>query len=66
MPRRATTETASTIEQMSTAKLRLHERIAARAFELYLERGGEHGHDLEDWLRAEQEVGANRMAVSAA
>lgn len=27
--------------------------IAAKAYELYLERGGEHGHDVEDWLRAE-------------
>lgn len=24
------------------------------AYELYLRRGGEHGHDVEDWLRAEQ------------
>lgn len=27
--------------------------IAAKAYELFLERGGEHGHDVEDWLRAE-------------
>jgi Protein of unknown function (DUF2934) len=32
------------------------EDIARRAFELYCERGGEHGHDLEDWLRAEAEL----------
>ena len=30
--------------------------IARRAFELFLERGGEHGHDLEDWLVAERQV----------
>jgi len=34
----------------------VHDQIALRAFELYLERGGEHGHDVEDWLRAEREV----------
>ena len=33
-----------------------YEAIARRAFELYVERGCEDGHDLEDWLRAEREV----------
>ena len=32
------------------------EQIRARAYELYLERGQEDGHDLEDWFRAEQDV----------
>jgi hypothetical protein len=31
-------------------------RIAARAFELYEARGGEHGQDTDDWLRAEEEI----------
>ena len=31
------------------------ERLAARAYELYLERGGGEGRDLEDWLTAESE-----------
>ena len=30
--------------------------IARRAFELYCERGCEHGHDLGDWLEAEREL----------
>lgn len=30
--------------------------IAARAYELFVARGGGHGHDLEDWLQAESEV----------
>jgi hypothetical protein len=30
--------------------------IAARAFALYCERGGQHGRDVEDWLRAEREL----------
>jgi hypothetical protein len=33
-----------------------HADIAERAYELYLRRGGEHGHDCEDWLRAEREL----------
>jgi len=33
-----------------------HEEIAKRSFELFLERGGEHGHDADDWARAEAEL----------
>ena len=30
--------------------------IARHAFDLYCERGCQHGHDLDDWLRAEREL----------
>jgi hypothetical protein len=30
--------------------------IAARAHQRFVERGGEHGHDVEDWLAAEAEL----------
>ena len=33
--------------------------VARRAYDLYLARGGEHGHDQDDWLRAEQELQAS-------
>lgn len=32
------------------------EAVAARAFDHFLSRGAEHGHDVEDWLRAEGEL----------
>jgi hypothetical protein len=32
------------------------EQIRARAYELYLQRGGEPGREAEDWLLAEQEL----------
>lgn len=32
------------------------EKIRFRAYELFLKRGGHHGHDLEDWLQAEAEL----------
>jgi hypothetical protein len=35
-----------------------HGEIATRAYELYLARGGGHGHDAEDWAQAESELGA--------
>ncbi len=40
----------------STAELMSRERIARRAFELYLERGQAPGREVEDWLRAEREL----------
>jgi len=33
-----------------------HVQIAHRAFEIYLSRGGEHGHDTEDWFEAERQL----------
>ena len=32
------------------------EQIRLRAYELYVARGREDGHELEDWLRAEDEI----------
>lgn len=34
-------------------------RIAQRAYELYLERGGNHGRDQDDWYEAERELRQN-------
>ena len=34
----------------------LGSRIANRAYELYVQRGHKHGHDLEDWLEAERQI----------
>jgi len=30
--------------------------VAVLAYEFYMQRGGEHGHDLEDWLAAERRL----------
>ena len=38
------------------------ERIAARAYELYLARGGTDGMDMDDWLIAEREVRNGSLA----
>ena len=32
------------------------EEIRQRAFEIYMERGGIHGCELDDWLQAEREL----------
>lgn len=35
------------------------EQIEKRAYEFYCERGYEHGRDIDDWVRAEQELSAS-------
>jgi hypothetical protein len=34
----------------------IREKITLRAYELYQDRGGQHGRDIDDWLQAETEV----------
>ena len=33
-----------------------HEEIVRRAYAIFETRGRQHGHDLDDWLRAEREL----------
>ncbi len=33
-----------------------HEEVELRAYQIYVERGGAQGNDLEDWLQAESEL----------
>ena len=37
------------------------EEIAARAYARFVQRGYQHGHDVEDWLAAEAEVRGDTM-----
>jgi hypothetical protein len=63
MPR-AKKEDSEKVVTMPTAVARKRKRItgpthayiAARAYELYCERGCSHGHDVDDWLQAEREL----------
>ena len=36
--------------------LDLEERVRRRAYEIWAERGRQPGHELDDWLQAEQQV----------
>ena len=38
--------------------------VARRAYELYLARGRQDGHDSEDWLQAERELNGPTKGVS--
>lgn len=54
----ATSQTAAGPDQSRSAirKSPITEDIELRAYQIYLGRGGVHGHDLEDWLLAERQV----------
>jgi hypothetical protein len=44
----------------------LEHHIRLRAHELYETRGREDGHELEDWLRAEEEITSKKVRTVAA
>ena len=42
-----------------------YERIARRAYELYEQRGRQEGRDVEDWVKAEQQLaGEGRQVIT--
>jgi len=57
-------ERAEAQEQDRSLDLTREEKIRRRAYELYLERGGEPGHDLEHWLQAERELTADQSKAA--
>ena len=38
----------------------LRETVQKRAYELFLKRGKQPGHELEDWLQAEREISSKK------
>ncbi|PYX89359.1 MAG: hypothetical protein DMG67_15255 [Acidobacteria bacterium] len=44
----------------------LEDQIRLRAYELYEARGREDGHELEDWLRAEEEITGKKTRIATA
>ena len=59
-PRKKSNKASAPASSRSTKKLTTaqvtHGEVARRAYDLFLARGCEHGHDLDDWLRAEREL----------
>ena len=60
MPARRETSVAGTPRRHASAlpmqAIPTEHDIARRAYELFLQRGGEHGRDRDDWLSAEREL----------
>lgn len=50
---------ASTLDKSSNGQSEIRDLVSRRAYELYEERGGSDGEDMNDWLRAEAEVRAS-------
>ena len=51
------TEKSSPESESQTARgAPTREEIELRAYQIYVERGGAHGQDVEDWLQAECEL----------
>jgi Protein of unknown function (DUF2934) len=46
--------------------LDLEDQIRERAYELYEARGGEDGHDEEDWFRAKEELTIKKFRTATA
>jgi hypothetical protein len=44
----------------------LEHQIRVRAYELYEARSGEDGHEVEDWLRAEEEIAVKKFRTATA
>lgn len=55
-PKTNTPRATSTGKSSTTMRRPTNEQIATRAYYMYLERGGQHGCDQDDWYRAEQEL----------
>jgi hypothetical protein len=54
------TEKSSSESQPQTAsEAPTREEIELRAYQIYAERDGAHGQDVEDWLQAERELVEN-------
>lgn len=65
MPKKANKTSGTGRKQRPVAAESTEETIRRRAYELHLERGGAHGGDVEDWLRAEREVEARHQPAAA-
>jgi hypothetical protein len=46
----------ATVSQTDLARPPLEEEIRRRAYEIWLQRGGQDGSDVVDWLLAEEEI----------
>ena len=55
-----------TINQTTESTSDLQEQIRRRAQELYEQRGGQDGHELDDWLQAESEVTQRKAKTATA
>jgi len=51
---------------IATQQLELEHQIRLRAYELYEARGRKDGHELDDWLRAKEEIREKKFRTATA
>jgi Protein of unknown function (DUF2934) len=56
MSKTAKTSSSASKKAVAVKSAPTQDDIARRAYQIYLERGGAPGHELEDWTRAEREL----------
>ena len=56
MPKTGSSSSPTSKKSRTAKSTPTREEIALRAYQIYLERGGTPGHELEDWIRAEHEL----------
>jgi hypothetical protein len=60
------TDTKKPVATVKSAPQDLDHQIRLRAYQLYEARGREDGHELDDWLRAEEELTWKKVRTVAA
>jgi len=55
-PKRKSNPSPGARAEASSSQPEFRQRVAEKAYELFVERGGSHGRDREDWLEAERLV----------
>ncbi len=58
----ATAQVAKTPAAAPASRAPSSDAVAARAYEIWRESGGAHGHDQADWFQAERELGRRPAA----
>jgi hypothetical protein len=56
MPTKLRTKAVSSKPNAAAKRRAARREIARRAYEIFVGRGGNDGHDVEDWLQAEAEL----------
>lgn len=56
MPKMGSSSSPTSKKSRTAKSTPTREEIALRAYQIYMERGGTPGHELEDWIRAEHEL----------
>jgi hypothetical protein len=64
--RQATSKQAAKRGEASVGNSSRDEEIRRRAYEIYLERGEQSGHELDDWLEAERELEGGTLSRAQA